>query len=263
MNGKLVVKNWSRYQHYKDRCPPWIKLATDTFQNYEFSRLQDASKLLAICIWTLAARSRDGSVPDDFEYIKSQGALGSTVKPDHLKELINQGFVERASEVLADCKQTACSETEGEGETERETEKNICAETAKPSSAPDEAVLVFPCDGPSPRWPLTRSQIERWQSQFPALRVSDECSAALAWIEANPQRRKTARGMPSFLASWLGRAQNRPRIVASPSQAPAIANGARPGEKPWQAAERIAREQQERAREESDERVRTALRGLK
>jgi hypothetical protein len=116
----LRVKNWSKYQHYKDRCPPWIKLATDTFQNYEFSRLQDASKLLAICIWTIASRSKDGSVPHDFEFIKGIGRLGSTVRQEHLKELINQGFVEVCSEVLADCKQSACSETEGETEERRD-----------------------------------------------------------------------------------------------------------------------------------------------
>lgn len=123
----LRVKNWSRYQHYKDRCPPWIKLATDTFQNYEFSRLQDASKLLAICIWTIASRSKDGSVPNDFAWLKSQGCLGPTVKPEHLKELINQVFLESDSEVLADCKQTACSEGEGEGETEERRDLGLAS----------------------------------------------------------------------------------------------------------------------------------------
>src|SRR5690348_11297847 len=103
--ARLKVKNWAKFQHYKDRCPPWIKLATDTYQNYEFIRLQDASKLLAVCIWTLAARSQDGSLPHDFEYIKSQCCLGSIVKLDHLQELITQGFIESDSEVLADCKQ--------------------------------------------------------------------------------------------------------------------------------------------------------------
>lgn len=117
----LRVKNWAKFQHYKDRCPPWIKLATDTFQNYDFSRLQDASKLLAVCIWTLAARSQDGTLAHDFEYIKSQCCLGNTVKPEHLKELITQGFIEFDSSSLADCKQSAC--LEGETETEGETEK--------------------------------------------------------------------------------------------------------------------------------------------
>lgn len=115
---RLVIRNWGIFQHYKDRNPPWIKLATDTFQNYEFSRLQDASKLLAVCIWTLAARSKDGSVPADLAWIKNQCSLGNLVTTEHLKELIDEGFIVDASNALADCKQSACLEGEGEGETE-------------------------------------------------------------------------------------------------------------------------------------------------
>ncbi len=127
----LKVKNWARFQHYKDRNPPWIKLATDTFQNYEFSRLQDASKLLAICIWTLAARSKDGTVPDDFAWIKQQGGLTTKINNSHLNELITQGFIERASKALANRKQSASLETEGEGETEVEKKKNSRAPSKK------------------------------------------------------------------------------------------------------------------------------------
>jgi hypothetical protein len=126
----LSIKNWNKHQHYKDRSPPWIKLATDTFQDYEFSRLQDASKLLAVCIWTLAARSDDGTVPDDFDYIKRQGCLGNFVKIEHLKELITKGFLIGASTMLADCKQDARPETyreEGEREGEGETDANFVA----------------------------------------------------------------------------------------------------------------------------------------
>lgn len=111
----LKVKNWRSHQHYKDRNPPWIKIETNTFSNYDFSRLQDASKLLAVCIWTIAARTNDGTLPDDFEYIKKQCCLGQLVKEEHLKELITQGFIERDSTALAECKQSACLE----GETEK------------------------------------------------------------------------------------------------------------------------------------------------
>lgn len=117
-NKVLRVKNWNVFQHYKDRNPPWIKLATDTFQNYEFSRLQDASKLLAVCIWTLAARSKDGTVPADFAYIKSQGCLGNFVTEKNLNDLIVNGFLIDDSKSLADGNQDAIPEGEGEGETE-------------------------------------------------------------------------------------------------------------------------------------------------
>jgi hypothetical protein len=118
----MRVTNWARFQHYAKRNPPWIKLATDTFQNYDFGRLQDASKLLAVCIMTIAARSKDGSLPDDLDWIKSQCCLGSLVTKTHLKELIDTGFLTDASETLADCKQSAKPERERETETETERE---------------------------------------------------------------------------------------------------------------------------------------------
>lgn len=132
MTRYLKIKKWEEFQHYKDRNPPWIKLATDLFQDYDFSRLQDASKLLAVCIWTLGSRSKDGTIPYDFDYIKSQSCLGTLVKPEHLQELINKGFLIDASNMLAECLQDASPETEGEAyrkETETETEGDIYAET--------------------------------------------------------------------------------------------------------------------------------------
>lgn len=145
----LKVKNWSDHQHYKDRSPPWIKLQTNLFQDYEFSRLQDASKLLAICCWTLASRSKDGSLPDDFEFIKAQGFLKNVEEKD-LEALVKSGFLIRASDVLADCKQNACPEERrdrGEGETEGETyRKENYAKERKPedtSTASPEVIMQF------------------------------------------------------------------------------------------------------------------------
>ena len=116
----MKVKKWEDFQHYKDRNPPWIKLATDLFQDYEFSTLSDASKLLAVCIWTLASRYKDpklGLVPDDIDWIKKQCGLGNTINDKCLQELEKSGFIVRDSKSLAKRKQSARPETETEGET--------------------------------------------------------------------------------------------------------------------------------------------------
>ena len=52
-------------------------------------------------------------------------------------------------------------------------------------------------------WLLTEAQIEAWVTLFPTLDVRAECRAAWVWIDANPTRRKTARGMKRFLGGWL------------------------------------------------------------
>lgn len=128
------VRNWDKFQHYKNRNPPWIKLHTSLLEDYEFASLQDASKLLAICIWMLAARS-DNKIPADPDWIRNKCNLKS--KPD-LAPLFDGGFIEWiqelpspeqvASSALATCKQNADSEERrdrGETETETETEREI------------------------------------------------------------------------------------------------------------------------------------------
>lgn len=124
------MKNWRKFQHYHDRRPPWIKLDAEVFQDPDFSSLSDASKLLAICSWTLASRSEDGSIPDDFSYISRWGFLSSFIKESNLKELITKGFLIRASNTLATVEQSAIPETERD---KRENRK----ETDKKAELPD------------------------------------------------------------------------------------------------------------------------------
>jgi hypothetical protein len=138
MSGSmLIIKNWAQFQHYKDRNPPWIKLHTDTFQRRDFNRLPDASKLLAICIWTLAARETTcskGEIPEDLEWIKSQCGLGNMINNTALQVLIDKGFIERDSNALAGCLQSACLEkSRGEAE-ERRGEDNSCAKNSNGKS---------------------------------------------------------------------------------------------------------------------------------
>lgn len=70
----------------------------------------------------------------------------------------------------------------------------------------DDIVLTFPTFGEGRDWFLTASQVAHWSTLYPALDVLQECRQACAWVEANPTRRKTKRGMPKFLTAWLNRA---------------------------------------------------------
>ena len=119
----LKVKNWDEFQHYKNRTPPWIKLHRDLLRDYDFTCLQDASKLHLVLLWLLASQL-DNKIPTDPKWITKQLGLSKTV---NLKPLIDNGFillVQDASKVLADCKQSAIVETETEAykeEAEAET----------------------------------------------------------------------------------------------------------------------------------------------
>lgn len=78
----------------------------------------------------------------------------------------------------------------------------------EPSDA-DPVVLVFPCDGSTRTWELRQSQVDRWRELYPSLDIEACCRSALAWVDASPSRRKTARGMTRYLVGWLNRKQDR------------------------------------------------------
>lgn len=113
----ITVPTLSKWQHYKDRCPPWIKLHRDVLNDYHFSCLQDASKAHLLSIWLLASQL-DNKVPNDPVWIARR--INATESVD-LKELEASGFIEvmdNDSIPLASCKQKAVAETETETETE-------------------------------------------------------------------------------------------------------------------------------------------------
>jgi hypothetical protein len=118
MNGTFSVKNFAKFQHYKKRSPPWIKVYNVLLDDYEFGRLPDASKLHLIAIWLLASRYQN-AIPYDPEWIAHR--INATERIN-LAVLESAGFIvldQDCSKMLAERKQSAPLETE------RETEREI------------------------------------------------------------------------------------------------------------------------------------------
>jgi hypothetical protein len=133
----LSIKNLSKYQHYKDRRPPWIKLHAAIFDDYAFQCLQDASKAHLMLLWLLASQV-DNRIPYDLDFICRK--LGTT-SPVDVEELILQGFIEVSQDdgkTLAERKQMPIVETETE--TDKETKKE---KLAKPKSLTDDEQAVL------------------------------------------------------------------------------------------------------------------------
>jgi hypothetical protein len=50
----------------------------------------------------------------------------------------------------------------------------------------------------------------------PTLDIDQELDAAALWCEVNPTKRKSPRGMGSFLTRWMSNAKDRPRSNLNP-----------------------------------------------
>ena len=134
----LKPKNWAVFQHYKDRCPPWIKLHRDLLIDRDFMRLPIASKALAPLLWLLASEHKDGVFDASLEELGFRLHITDKEYDQGLKPLIDKGFFVIASGVLALSKQVAIPETE----TERETETEKKAKQQRGSRLPTD--FLFP-----------------------------------------------------------------------------------------------------------------------
>jgi hypothetical protein len=115
-----VIKNWAKFQHYKDRSPPWIKLEKRLLDDYEFASLPIASKALAPLLWLLASEEIGGEVRLDTEWLSFRLRWALSDIESGLTPLIEKGFVIVASDVLAERLQAAVPEAEAEAEAEAE-----------------------------------------------------------------------------------------------------------------------------------------------
>lgn len=134
----LRVRNWEKFQHYKDRRPPWIKYHVELLDDYELTHMEYATQLVYDRLLLLAART-DNNIPHDPEHIGRQVSIKSDTITSALQTLLDAGFLtlaeskRAASKAIARRKHDAIPRAlardrgreEAEAEAETETEKDI------------------------------------------------------------------------------------------------------------------------------------------
>lgn len=103
------VRNFEKFQHYKHRSPPWIKLHSAVLEKYKFSSLPDATKAHLMMIWLLASRM-DNKIPWDPRWIAQKVGAKTRINLKLLQDLDFIECIQDASDVLAKRYQNADSE---------------------------------------------------------------------------------------------------------------------------------------------------------
>lgn len=122
------IKNWMKHQHYKDRRPPWIKLHTSLFDDYEFQQLTDIQRWHLVAIWLLASCSNrfhpdgDPLLPEDERFLTNQSGMNNKID---LKPLYSTGFLVRYQNDIAPQADCPLEVEAYKEETETETETKI------------------------------------------------------------------------------------------------------------------------------------------
>ena len=82
----------------------------------------------------------------------------------------------------------------------------VCPEPEK--SAPDKSGILLPLNDRS-FYDVPLSKITLWKDTYPAVNVEQELKRMIAWLDSNPTKRKTRKGVAKFINSWLSREQDR------------------------------------------------------
>jgi hypothetical protein len=196
----LQPKNWAVFQHYKDRCPPWIKLHRDLLNNRAYICLPIASKALAPMLWLLASESKDGVFDGSLDELVFRLHITPKEYQDGVKPLIDKDFFVVVSGVLAERNQVAIPETETEGETETKKKATI---VAPPEGVSDSVWQEFKSLRKAKKAPITQRAIDA---------ITTEASKA-GWTLEKALEECVVRGWQAFKADWVATKANPADIV--------------------------------------------------
>jgi hypothetical protein len=87
----MRIKNWKKFQHFKDRKPPWIKLYHDLLDNYEFYSLSDKAGKYLPWLWLIASEHLGGLPNTKDLAFRMRMSEDDVIKI--LKELLSKSFV--------------------------------------------------------------------------------------------------------------------------------------------------------------------------
>lgn len=111
------IKDWSKFQHFKDRRPPWIKLYRDILDDIEWHELDSHAAKVLVMLWLIASEN-DGNLPD----IKKLAFRLRTTesKTSELLSKLSHWVEQDDISAISPQHQSDAPETEGETETEEE-----------------------------------------------------------------------------------------------------------------------------------------------
>jgi hypothetical protein len=250
MANYFRIRNFERFQHYKDRNPPWIRLYGALWRDRAFFRLPDATKAHLIGLFSLAARL-ENRIPDDPEWIAHELCAS---EPIDLSALAASGFLipeHQASTTLAGGEPTAPPSVSDSALISAGSDPEIPEDhrEADPACEPDPG--AHPPDGAGEQ-ARERRRVKRPETRWPAdfcldaeMRdfAADLGIAADAEFEAwRDDCSAHDRRYADWRAAWRGRCRNAIRFAGRGGARPR----AGPGESAIEVALRRLREASER-----------------
>ena len=99
----------------------------------------------------------------------------------------------------------------GKDSIDKDSINTICQELEAPDR---KKAISLTLNDKSEYW-IYGDQVERWSQLFPAVDVMQELRKMKSWLDSNPSRRKTKKGILRFVNGWLSKEQDKGRVEHS------------------------------------------------
>lgn len=103
-------------------------------------------------------------------------------------------------------------EPSGKRDKDKDKDKDMDKEYKDSRVAPETgsppAVITLPLNDRS-EYEVQEGQVKEWEALYPAVDVLQELRNMRGWLLANPEKRKTRRGVLRFVTAWLAREQDK------------------------------------------------------
>lgn len=101
-----------------------------------------------------------------------------------------------------------CPRNPIQSESQSESESECVALCAEPETVTAPPAIFLPLnDGTD--YPVSQEQCHEWAGLYPAVDVIQQLRNMRGWLDGNPTKRKTKRGIVRFITGWLAREQDR------------------------------------------------------
>jgi len=219
----MKIKNWSKFQHFKDRKPPWVKLYRDLLDDIEWHELDPKAAKVLTMLWLIASED-DGNIPSikQLAFRLRMPEKETEVCISKLSHWLEQDDINAISERY----QHDSLETERETEKETETETKKATVVAKPFEVTDETWDSFVQQRKAKKAQVTKIVLQGIQRE----------AIKAGWSLENALQEIVVRNWQSFKADWVKEKQSHSERLSNSMSV--LTNGLTTPKKPfWQTEE--------------------------
>ncbi|GLB28151.1 hypothetical protein LAD12857_00740 [Lacrimispora amygdalina] len=200
--SKAIYAYLASFAGYENTCFPSRKMMLNELKMSETRFSKYMNPLVALGVVTVT-RECNGNI------------LGKNIYTINHQIQFIENKDSRHSEILsAENKDIGCSENgSADNLSINNNSNNNINNINTISSEPDKSALtgsgvLLPLVDKT-TYDIPLDKISTWKQAYPAIDVEQEFKKMVAWLESNPKKKKTRRGVNQFINAWLERAQNR------------------------------------------------------